>query len=217
MNKLKKESIREQIRDIILENIYSGNFKSGTRLREKELAEQFGVSQAPVREALRELEGLNCVVTVPYKGTVVKEVTVEDLAIAYGIRGELEKMALEMVDAEKDIDIDHLLEIHAKLAEAINDEDTTVFAQLNVDFHRSIVELSDNEMLLKMWNQVSFPMFVKNSLDYTDANIKDLYVQHEPVIQALKEKDYLKAAELMKEHAEFIRRELMKSNIKKAH
>src|ERR671928_1603067 len=67
--------LRDQIKDVLLQRILDGHYSPGQRIVETRVAEEFGVSQAPVREALRELEILRLVVSEPFRGARVRDVT----------------------------------------------------------------------------------------------------------------------------------------------
>ena len=71
--------LREEIREQLVDDILSGRLPPGTRIVETRLAQEFGVSQAPVREALRDLELFGFVISSPFRGTQVREITTEDL------------------------------------------------------------------------------------------------------------------------------------------
>ena len=74
--------MRHHIRDAIVSRILEGVYSPGTRLKELALAREFNVSQAPVREALRELEALHLVQTEHYRGTRVRSIDLAELAEA---------------------------------------------------------------------------------------------------------------------------------------
>src|SRR3954464_1189702 len=85
--------LRDQIKDAIVERILDGFYAPGERIVEIRVAEEFGVSQAPVREALRELEILRLVVSEPFRGARVRGVRPEEIAEIYPVRAALEEVA----------------------------------------------------------------------------------------------------------------------------
>jgi DNA-binding GntR family transcriptional regulator len=189
MGKLKRKSAREQIRDYILKGIYEGTYPPGSRLREKELAEFFGTSQAPVREALRELEGLQYVVTYPYKGTIVKKVTSSDIAVAYRLRGFLEQMAAEAACKLDNKDWTELKNIANDIKDAAENGDKEKFAEYDVKFHKYIVMASGVSMIEHMWKLVSFPIRVEKTLELVDISMIQFSNQHQKVIEAFENGD----------------------------
>jgi len=85
--------LREEIRDRLIEDIPGGQLIAGDRLVETRIAQSYGVSQAPVREALRDLELLGFIVSAPFRGSVVREVSTDDLVQIYPIRAMLAGLA----------------------------------------------------------------------------------------------------------------------------
>ncbi len=79
-------SLREQIREHIVEGIVSGRWKPGERIVERRIAIELEVSQTPVREALRELEALRLIESAPNKGVRVRNLTAADLEEIYPVR-----------------------------------------------------------------------------------------------------------------------------------
>src|SRR5215211_5576065 len=85
--------LRDQVKDVIVERILDGSYAAGARIVEMRVAEELGVSQAPVREALRELEVLRLVVSEPFRGARVREIHADELAEIYPVRAALEEVA----------------------------------------------------------------------------------------------------------------------------
>src|SRR3954452_24245002 len=90
---IKRRVFREEIREQLIDEILSGRLPPGTRVVETRLAQQFGVRQAPVREALRDLALFGFVVSSPFRGTQVRKITPEELLEIYPIRAALEGVA----------------------------------------------------------------------------------------------------------------------------
>ena len=76
---IERRVLREDIRDQLIESILGGHLAPGDRIVETRIAQQFGVSQAPVREALRDLELFGFIVTSPFRGAIVRQISVEEL------------------------------------------------------------------------------------------------------------------------------------------
>ena len=90
---LRRTTLRDEIKDRIVERILDGTYGPGDRIVESQVATEFGTSQAPVREALRELEAMRFVETQPHRGARVREVTTEELIQIYPVRAALEEVA----------------------------------------------------------------------------------------------------------------------------
>src|SRR4030095_1991852 len=90
---LERRVFREDIREQLIDDILSGKLLPGARIVETRLAQQFGVSQGPVREALGDLELFGFVVSSPFRGTQVRQISTQDLLDIYPIRAALEGVA----------------------------------------------------------------------------------------------------------------------------
>src|SRR6185369_10116596 len=91
--RVERRVLREEIRDQLIEDILNRRLSPGDRIVETRIAQRFGVSQAPVREALRDLELFGFVVTSPFRGAIVREISADDLLQLYPIRAVLEGLA----------------------------------------------------------------------------------------------------------------------------
>src|SRR3954466_9889059 len=100
--------LREQVRELLLQRILSHEYAPGARLVETRIAQELGVSQAPVREALRELETLRFVESSPFKGAWVREISDTELAEVYPIRAALEDVAARAAAVRLDGDVSAL-------------------------------------------------------------------------------------------------------------
>src|SRR5579875_1646335 len=91
-----RSCIRDRIRDVLVARILDGTYPAGMRLKELTLAREFGVSQAPIREALRELEGSGLVTSERYRGTRVRGADYQEIRESYELRGLMEVHALAL-------------------------------------------------------------------------------------------------------------------------
>src|SRR5260370_14433627 len=92
---VQRRSLKDQVKQQILERILKGRHAPGQRLREVALARELNTSPIPVREALRELESLRIVESEAYNGARVRQVTPEELIEAYEFRAVLECYAAQ--------------------------------------------------------------------------------------------------------------------------
>jgi len=91
--------LREQIKEVLVERILNGHYHPGDRLVEMQIAQEFGTSQAPVREALRDLESLRFVGSEAFRGTRVRSISRQELAEIYPVRAALEGLAAPLAVA----------------------------------------------------------------------------------------------------------------------
>ena len=86
-------TLREKILENIRDSIVSGSLKAGSRVSEPELAERYGISRTPVREAFRQLETEGYLTVIPRRGAVVSQFTPKDVEEFYAIKSIMEGYA----------------------------------------------------------------------------------------------------------------------------
>ena len=91
----KRVCMRDRIRDVLVARILDGTYPSGLQLKELSLAREFNVSQAPIREALRELEGTGLVTSERYRGTRVRGADLVEMRESYELRLMMEVHSIE--------------------------------------------------------------------------------------------------------------------------
>ncbi len=205
MSKIKREPIRDQIREHILERILDGTFPPGYRLRETELVQEFGTSQSPIREALRELEGLHYVETSPFRGTRVRQVSTAEMSEAYLLRGLLEQAAVELACEQQEKDWADLRKIALSTMDAANSGDRAAYSAKDAEFHRFIAESPGVSLIERIWDLLSFATRARLVLRTWKLSLIDLGKQHMAIVDALENGDGKKAGELLRAHAEGVR------------
>lgn len=194
----KRASTREQITQFLLERILDGTYKPGERLIEMQIANELNTSQAPVRESLRYLEAMRLVVTEPYKGTRVREVSNRELEESSQVRVALEELGAELAGPHMKGQVERL-EIEARLfMKAAKEKDVRAYSQHDIEFHRIIIEASGNQLLLSIWETVVLEnRFLRTLNRIGKDQLTEFGEAHLPVIDALREGDGKKAAMLL--------------------
>ncbi|WP_182278169.1 GntR family transcriptional regulator [Granulicella sp. 5B5] len=178
----------------------SGELPPGTRLIELHIARELNTSQGPVREALCELEGLELVVTEPYKGTRVREVTPQDIREAYMVRAMLEDLAGQLAAPYFKGSVATLEKTASAILDAAHRKDVTAYARHDVNFHRLIVEGASNRILLRTWNSLAFEVRLQMWLRRSNINLTTAQEAHWKIIEALEQGDGKRAGELLQKH-----------------
>jgi DNA-binding GntR family transcriptional regulator len=205
-----RTNLRTQIKEILLARILNGEYKPGDRLVELQIAQEFGTSQAPVRESLRELEALGFVTTEPYRGTRVREVTGDELAEIYPVRAALEEVAARAAAKHLAGNVETLeAELAAMQREAENG-DLLEEIRHDVAFHRLIVETSGNKVLLDVWKSLRIEARTLISALASEIDPDTLASMHRPILDALNEGDSEKAGRIIREHVEYFGTLLLK-------
>ena len=202
MATVSRNVLHDQIREVLLERILDGTYAPGERIVETQLAEEFSVSQGPVREALRELEILGMVVSEPYRGARVREVTSRELAEIYPIRAAIEEVAGREAAKTLDGDVSALeAELDAMLA-AADSGDIHQMLVHDVRFHRMIVEASGNAMLGQVWRSLRIEARTLITLIKSDSDLREVAESHRPVLDALRNRESARAGRALRKHIE---------------
>lgn len=138
----------ERLADEIAASVLSGEFRPGLRLDETMLAERYGVSRTPVREALRQLASTGLIEIKPRRGATVARATSAQLEALFGAMAELEATcarlaALSMTPIERR----RLQSFHESMAEFVTRDDRDGFATANLTFHTLIYGGAHNKII----------------------------------------------------------------------
>ena len=166
-----------------------------------EWAERFSASQAPVREAIRDLEARGIVVSIPFKGSFVREMTEQQIEDVHEIRAGLETVALNQAMGQateeqiRDLH-DHLEEMF----EAAKNGDEKFFMESDIKFHETIVDMANTTDLKKLWNMCNIRLWTAVCTKRSEKELQALAECHVPVYEALVNKDSEHAYKTMREH-----------------
>ena len=185
---LERRVFREEIREQLIEDILNGRMPPGARIVETRIAQQFGVSQGPVREALRDLELFGFVVSSPFRGTQVRKITTEDLLEIYPIRAALEGVAARAAALRiDDATLEHLDELIRDMREAAKRNDPHGHANIDGAFHHAIIKAAGNRMLEHVWQTMRLSITTCVTHAVTHRSLHELAERHVPVLDALRQ------------------------------
>lgn len=202
LSHLNNKPLREQVVDALRDAIVQGEFKPGQTLVETDLANQLGVSRAPVREALQILNGEGLLETVPYRGTTVRRLTKSDIEELYSLRSVLEVFAVRRIIAHKRPEDIKVLRAHFQdMLETADKGDLRKINDIDRSFHTTLIELSGHSMLISIWSSVTLRVRqVMALLNELNADMKQIAYNHLPLIEAIEAGDEAKATELIAQH-----------------
>lgn len=192
--RLQKGSLKEEVHEGIRQDIMDGTFLPGDLLKERELAEKYGVSKTPVREALSMLEQDNLVKTIPRAGYMVTQLTLRDLQEVYQLRVILEPLAARL--AAESLTDEDLQELE-RLTVTSDPEEARLF---NRRFHLLIARASGNSRLARMIGQLLDDMDRWAALDLESYRPEVLLIGHQGELAALRTRDPQVTEETMREH-----------------
>ena len=199
------QTLREKILETIREAILKGQLKPGEKVAEPELAERFGISRTPIREAFRQLESEGYLTVIPRKGAVVTSLSERAVEEFYAIKSILEGYAARM--AAKNLtarDIEKLEGINERLGQLAAEGDVKTFFRVHNEFHELFIKAAENEKLQELINQM---MLKFNRLRLASLSLPgrmEISVQeHKKIIEAFKNQDGELADNLVRKTASY--------------
>jgi DNA-binding GntR family transcriptional regulator len=151
----------------IREAIVQGELKPGQRILEVEMAKKLGISRAPIREAIRQLESEGLVVSMAHRGTYVTMLSPQDAREIFSLRAALEGLAVMLVVQSKNT------EIQSRLAKTVDEMQACVEAadsdgviQADFRFHETLCRAANHQRLLDIW--LSMSVQIRALLSITD-------------------------------------------------
>ena len=201
-------SLSGRIRKTLIERIATGHYKSGERLIELKLAEEFGTSQLPVREALRDLEMAGLVTSKPRRGSFVKPFATSAQREIYLVRGALEEAAARLATTSLALDIMVLQREVDGMRQAARTRNIEQMIVHSVQFHRMIVAAAGNELLLKLWDSLHLEIHTRVTLSEPGIDFMAAAESHQPIVDAIRARDVELACRLSREHQAYFEHRL---------
>ena len=200
------QPLSARIRNALLERIIGGHYAAGQRLIELSLAREFGSSQAPVREALRELEKAGLVTIRPRRGSFVNDYHARTQREIYIVRGALEEAAARLATHNLAGNVDALREHLDGMRAAARVGDLEACMHHSVGFHRAILQAADNELLLRLWESLPVEIHSRKTLLQPNIDMQAVAESHRPILDAIASGNADLAARLSREHQAWFER-----------
>ncbi len=197
-------TLRERIVEFIKDAVVSGRLKPGERVPEQEIAENFGISRTPIREAFRQLESEGFISLIPRKGAVVSPITDKDVREFYAIKSLLEgyaaRTACEALTARE---IRRLEGLNEAMERCAGKGDVKGFFRLDNAFHDTFLKACGNDKLYALVHSLvqQFERFRVTALSLP-GRMEDSVSQHREIIEAFREADAPLVERLVRANAE---------------
>ena len=193
--------LSESVKDRLLQRILDGHYPPGSRIVETRVAREFGTSQTPVREALRDLEGLGLIEISAFRGARVRRPSGEELLDAFVVRAELEALVIRsIVDDITPADIDQLEAFLDEMRHAAATGDVTADTAADSAFHGYLVERAGNSMLRRTWRLLEPHSRTYITLAAPGSDRPRIAEFHAPVVEALRSRDVVAAEAAIRNH-----------------
>jgi DNA-binding GntR family transcriptional regulator len=205
LHPVRSATLKAQVVSAIRNAIFAGKFGPGDLLRELHLARELNVSQPTVREALLELEKYGLVIRTPNVGTVVTNLSSDEIREQIELRFLLEKVAaLKAAERMTPDDSRELERRLAVLTAAVAANAYFESAQADLEFHRRIWACSGNRALARALDQIVVPLFAFVSI-LRSAGSQDLIrvmSSHAAIVEALRQRDRARIEKVIGQHGQ---------------
>ncbi len=198
------ETKKDYIFRRLKQKILGGEYGPGDRLKVRQLAQEFGTSEIPVREAIHQLVSTGLVTMTPHVGAVTTPISAQDLREIFQIRSALEGLATELAVPHLTPEgLEEIRRIEAQLEEAVaSGQDPDELNRLNRVFHIAIYRYGRNQRLLTMieelWNHAGrYPAPLQGR---DDESTRQSLAEHRQILEALEARDARRAMELTEQH-----------------
>jgi DNA-binding GntR family transcriptional regulator len=207
------QTLREKILETIRDAILKGTLKPGEKVAEPELAERFGISRTPIREAFRQLESEGYLTVIPRKGAVVAALSERDVQEFYAIKSILEGYAASLAARNlTDRELEKLDQVNQKLRQLAEDGDVKAFYRVHNEFHEIFLKAAGNNKLYELIHQLGMKFNRLRMASLSVAGRMEISVQeHDKLLEAFRRKDGDMAEHLVKTTASIGSKVLLES------
>jgi DNA-binding GntR family transcriptional regulator len=187
--------------EVVRDAIVALDFAPGVQVVETRLAEQLQISRPPLREALRELENEGLVESIPFRGSFVTRLAENDLLDLFFVRRILEAGAAEVAcSTASDEEVEAVGELARHMWTAGTEHGLPCQVDLDMTFHRSIIQMTKSELLLQMWD--SLDSRIRRWMIFKDRALSPSLSaeQHTTIANAIAERSAGSAVNAVEEH-----------------
>ncbi len=197
------KTLREKIVEVLRDAIVRQKIRPGERITELEVAERFGISRTPIREAFRQLESEGFLTIIPRKGAVVSDIKEQDIKDFYEIKGVLEGYAArQAVEFMTEKDIVRLEQFNLEIKECARRQDVSGMTRAHNAFHELILETCGNRKIQQVVaglvrQFLRFRFYVASLV-----HVEDILREHADIVAAIRSGDGQQAETCMKINAQ---------------
>lgn len=199
---LSRPSLHIELVNRLQSMIVDGKLLPGSKVPEKDLCEQFGVSRTPLREALKVLAADGLISLEPNRGAWVSKVTLEELREVFPVMGALEALSGELACANiTDEQIAYVRDLHNEMVQHFKDENLDAYFQVNQKIHEAILEAADNATLSTQYRSLASRIRRARYLaNMSQERWQQAIEEHERILEALENREGEKLADILKRH-----------------
>jgi DNA-binding GntR family transcriptional regulator len=204
-------SLSRLVADSIEEMILGGTLQPGVRLNEVNLAQQFGISRGPLREALSMLEGTGLIAQTKNRSAHVRQIALSEAADIYDVRAGLDATAGRLLAQRITDDQLHTLREMTAAMQQVQPREIDRFHELNLRFHDTIVVMTGNEVLIEQYRKLCklLVLFRRRNL-LAPMAIPHFAEEHSAIVDLLAQRNGTAVAEALFQHAQGGRQRMLR-------
>jgi DNA-binding GntR family transcriptional regulator len=197
-----RRTLHYDVLERLRQMIFDGELPAGSKVRENDLCERFGVSRTPMREALKVLANEGLVRLTPNRGAVISELTLQDLEDAFPVMGALEALAGELACISiTDQEIAEIRELQEQMVEHYENRELAPYFELNQEIHLRIFQAARNKSLSAMAKNLGDRLRrARYMANMSTTRWAQALAEHGAILEALERRDGKRLGELMKHH-----------------
>ncbi len=201
---LSPRALYVEVAELLRQRIYKRELEPGSWIDELKIAQEYGISRTPLREALKVLAAEGLITMKVRRGAYVTEVSAQDLADVYHLLSLLESDAAAVVaQRASDAELAELQQLHHELeaAAALGQADTQAFFAVNERFHTRLLAIANNRWRDQMVADLRKVMKLNRQNSLLKAGrVADSLAEHRAIMAALLARDFQAAQRCMQEH-----------------
>jgi DNA-binding GntR family transcriptional regulator len=186
MSGVARTVLREQVKELLAGRIIRGEIAPGEPLVETRIAQELGTSQAPVREALRDLALLGLVETEPFRSARVRQISEKEVFDIYPVLAALDELATRMACVKLAGDVSGLEPEVEAMRSAAAEDDRPKLITHNLAFHRFILDASENTSLAKCWASLGVEALLTLTIYRDLMSPADVAESHVPIVELMR-------------------------------
>ena len=186
MSGVARTVLREQVKELLAGRIIRGEIAPGEPLVETRIAQELGTSQAPVREALRDLALLGLVETEPFRSARVRQISEKEVFDIYPVLAALDELATRRACVKLAGVVSGLEPEVEAMRSAAADDDRPKLITHNLAFHRFILDASENTSLAKCWASLGVEALLTLTIYRDLMSPADVAESHVPIVELLR-------------------------------
>jgi len=195
-------ALYQEVAERLRQRIFSHELPPGTWVDEQALADHYGISRTPLREALKVLASEGLVTLKPRRGCYVTEISERDLDEVFSVMALLEGQCAQLTAVNaSEADLERLRQIHAALERAAREGDINGFFEGNQAFHLALQEIADNRWLLHVIEDLRkvIKLSRHHSL-FSEGRLEQSLAEHRDILAAIVARDAAAAERHMRRH-----------------